>query len=36
MFLEKKEKAVKKEIERPDFPEKDFRDGARESSPGLK
>jgi electron transfer flavoprotein alpha subunit len=28
-ILEKKEKAVKKEIERPDFPEKDFRDGAR-------
>ena len=27
--LEKKEKAVKKEIERPDFPEKDFRNGAR-------
>jgi len=27
--LEKKEKAVKKEIDRPDFPEKDFRDGAR-------
>lgn len=27
--LEKKEKAIKKEIERPDFPEKDFRDGAR-------
>jgi electron transfer flavoprotein alpha subunit len=27
--LEKKEKAAKKDIERPDFPEKDFRDGAR-------
>jgi len=27
--LEKKEKAAKKEIERPDFPEKDFRMGAR-------
>ena len=27
--LEKKEKAVKKEIEHPDFPEKDFRNGAR-------
>jgi electron transfer flavoprotein alpha subunit len=27
--LEKKEKAVKKETERPDFPEKDFRNGAR-------
>lgn len=27
--LEKKEKTAKKEIERPDFPEKDFRDGAR-------
>ena len=27
--LEKKEKAAKKEIERPDFPEKDFREGAR-------
>jgi electron transfer flavoprotein alpha subunit len=27
--MEKKEKAVKKEIERPDFPEKDFRNGAR-------
>ena len=27
--LEKKEKVVKKEIERPDFPEKDFRNGAR-------
>jgi electron transfer flavoprotein alpha subunit len=27
--LEKKEKAAKKEIERPDFPEKDFRNGAR-------
>jgi len=27
--LEKKEKADKKEIERPDFPEKDFREGAR-------
>ena len=27
--LEKKEKAAKKEIEHPDFPEKDFRDGAR-------
>jgi electron transfer flavoprotein alpha subunit len=26
--LEKKEKAAKKEIERPDFPVKDFRDGA--------
>jgi len=26
---EKKEKKVKKEIERPDFPEKDFRDDAR-------
>ncbi len=26
---EKKEKEVKKEIERPDFPEKDFRNGAR-------
>ncbi len=27
--LEKKEKAAKKETERPDFPEKDFRNGAR-------
>jgi electron transfer flavoprotein alpha subunit len=27
--LEKKEKAEKKEIDRPDFPEKDFRNGAR-------
>src|SRR5665811_306274 len=27
--LEKKEKAVKKEIEHPDFPDKDFRNGAR-------
>jgi electron transfer flavoprotein alpha subunit len=27
--LEKKEKAAKKEIERPDFPEKDLRNGAR-------
>ncbi len=27
--LEKKEKAVKKEIDRPDFPDKDFRNGAR-------
>ena len=27
--LEKKEKEEKKEIERPDFPEKDFRDGAK-------
>jgi len=27
--LEKKEKAAKKDIERPDFPEKDFRNGAR-------
>jgi electron transfer flavoprotein alpha subunit len=27
--LEKKEKEVKKETDRPDFPEKDFRDGAR-------
>jgi len=27
--LEKKESAVKKEVERPDFPNKDFRDGAR-------
>jgi electron transfer flavoprotein alpha subunit len=27
--LEKKEKAVKKETERPDFPYKDFREGAR-------
>lgn len=27
--LEKKEKAAKKEIERPDYPEKDFRNGAR-------
>ena len=27
--LEKKEKAAKKEIDRPDFPEKDFRNGAR-------
>lgn len=27
--LEKKEAAAKKETERPDFPEKDFRDGAR-------
>jgi electron transfer flavoprotein alpha subunit len=27
--LEKKENAAKKEIERPDFPEKDFRNGAR-------
>ena len=26
---EKKEKAAKKEIERPDFPDKDFRNGAR-------
>jgi electron transfer flavoprotein alpha subunit len=26
--LEKKEAAAKKEVERPDFPEKDFRDGA--------
>jgi len=28
-ILEKKEKITKKEIERPDFPEKDFRNGAR-------
>jgi electron transfer flavoprotein alpha subunit len=27
--LEKKEKETKKDIDRPDFPEKDFRDGAR-------
>ncbi|MDO9257596.1 MAG: FAD-binding protein [Bacteroidales bacterium] len=27
--LEKKEKEAKKDIERPDFPDKDFRDGAR-------
>ena len=27
--LEKKEKIAKKEIDRPDFPEKDFRNGAR-------
>jgi electron transfer flavoprotein alpha subunit len=27
--LEKKEKVVRKEIERPDYPEKDFRNGAR-------
>jgi len=27
--LEKKEKVAKKEIERPDFPDKDFRNGAR-------
>jgi electron transfer flavoprotein alpha subunit len=27
--LEKKEKAVKKEVEQQDFPEKDFREGAR-------
>ncbi|MDO9581042.1 MAG: electron transfer flavoprotein subunit alpha, partial [Bacteroidales bacterium] len=27
--LERKEKEVKKEIERPDFPDKDFRNGAR-------
>ncbi|MDP1623206.1 MAG: FAD-binding protein [Bacteroidales bacterium] len=27
--LEKKEKEARKEAERPDFPEKDFRDGAR-------
>ncbi|MCK9398866.1 MAG: FAD-binding protein [Bacteroidales bacterium] len=27
--LEKKEKAAKKEIEHPDFPEKDFRNGAK-------
>jgi electron transfer flavoprotein alpha subunit len=27
--LEKKEKEAKKDIDRPDFPEKDFRDGAR-------
>jgi electron transfer flavoprotein alpha subunit len=27
--LEKKEKAAKNEVEHPDFPEKDFRDGAR-------
>lgn len=27
--LEKKESVAKKEVERPDFPEKDFRDGAR-------
>jgi electron transfer flavoprotein alpha subunit len=27
--LEKKEKADKKDIERPDYPEKDFREGAR-------
>ena len=27
--LEKKEEVAKKDIERPDFPEKDFRDGAR-------
>jgi electron transfer flavoprotein alpha subunit len=27
-ILEKKEKAVKKETERPDFPDKDFRNGA--------
>jgi len=34
--LEKKEKAVKKEIEHPDFPEKDFRNGARGIITGLK
>jgi electron transfer flavoprotein alpha subunit len=28
-ILEKKEKAAKKETDRPDFPEKDFRNGAR-------
>jgi len=28
-ILEKKDKIVKKETERPDFPEKDFRNGAR-------
>jgi electron transfer flavoprotein alpha subunit len=28
-ILEKKEKAARKEIERPDFPDKDFRNGAR-------
>jgi electron transfer flavoprotein alpha subunit len=28
-ILEKKEKAAKKDIERPDFPHKDFRNGAR-------
>jgi len=28
-ILEKKEKAAKNEVEHPDFPEKDFRDGAR-------
>jgi len=27
--LEKKEKEVKKDLDRPDFPEKDFRDGSR-------
>ena len=27
--LEKKEKEAKKDLDRPDFPEKDFRDGAR-------
>ena len=27
--LEKKEAAAKKEVDRPDFPDKDFRDGAR-------
>lgn len=27
--LEKKEKEVKKDIDRPDFPDKDFRDGSR-------
>jgi electron transfer flavoprotein alpha subunit len=28
-IAEKKEKSAKKEIERPDFPDKDFRDGSR-------
>jgi electron transfer flavoprotein alpha subunit len=28
-ILEKKEKAAKNDVEHPDFPEKDFRDGAR-------
>ena len=31
--LEKKEKEAKKDLDRPDFPEKDFRDGARGIGP---
>ena len=29
MFWKRRRSVAKKEVERPDFPEKDFRDGAR-------